>query len=95
MKKKQQPKPKQSISPTTVWLAAIASTLVLILLYMGFFWLDNQVQPNTAPDTSSFESELGKNELIIIGLIVSAFVLGPGILVALIVLPIIRKNNKK
>lgn len=93
-KKKQRLLNQQPVSPTVVWLAVIASTLVAILLYAAFFWLDSQ-SPAAATEVTSTQPELSRNGLIIFGLIVSLFVLGPGILVALIVLPIIRKNKKK
>lgn len=95
VKKQRHPKHKQPVSPTTVWLAVIASALVSIVLYIGLLWLDNQAPNATVSEVPSAQSELGRNELIIIGLIVGLLVFGPGILVALIVLPIIRKNKKK
>lgn len=94
-KNQKRPLKVQTVSPTTVWIAVIAATLVAILLYGGLFWLDNQTTTNTVSEAPVAQTELSGNELIIIGLFVIAFVFGPAILVALIVLPIIRKNKKK
>ncbi len=94
-KKKKRPLLGQPISPVTVWIAVIASTLVAILLYLGLIWLENQTSTNTITEAPVSQPELSGSALIIIGLPVCAFVFGPAILVALIVLPIIRKNNRK
>lgn len=96
MTKKQQRSPaKQPVSTTTIWLAAIASTLVVIILYIGLFWIDNQASTTTFSEAPSEQTELSRNGLIVFSLAVGALVLGPGILVALIVLPALRKNKKK
>lgn len=95
MPKKKQPTPsKQPVSPTTVWLAVIASMFVALILYFGLMWLDLQTSSEVT-EVSYTQRELGSNELLFFCIAVSLLILGPGILVALIVLPIIRKNKKK
>lgn len=93
--KQQRPASKQQVSSATIWVAVIASTLVPVLLYFGLLWAADPGPTVTVSETTSSQQELSTNGLLVIGLIAGAFVLGPGILAALIVLPIIRKNKKK
>lgn len=84
------------MSPRTVWLAAIASTVVTCLLIAGWIWLDSQATPtHTVHYEAQTEASASGWEVFFILLLCGAIVLGPGILVALIVLPIIRKNKRK
>lgn len=86
---------KPTVSPLTVWLAVIASTLVMILLYALLIWADNQTDPTHAVQAETQTgTDISTTEAIFLAVIVGAIILGPGIVVALIVLPILRKNKR-
>lgn len=85
--------PRKSIPTATVWAAAIAATLISILVYVALTWVGNKTaSPATASLTMQSHQVSGK-ALAIIGILTALFIVGPGLLVALIVLPIIHKKK--
>jgi|GEM_PF-3482190 len=88
--------PKPTVSRLTVWLSAIAATLVMVLLCMAYVWLDTQgYSSDTTYTSTQGGDELSTAEAVVVLVIVGGIILAPGILVALIVLPILRKQKRK
>lgn len=73
----------------------IAAVLMSILLYNGLLWIDGSIGPTTNNEFVSETSRVDNGDVVVFALVLGALILGPGILVALIVLPIIRKNKKR
>lgn len=84
----------QKISKPLVIAAAVFSMIITLALVLLFAWLDHESEPEhyVAPTVSSQPDA-------VVGLlaiaIVLAFILLPGVIVALIVLPKLLKNRKK
>ena len=82
--------PRQKISRPLIIMASFASMIVSCVLAALYIWLDHESEPTATTTVASSQPDMMVSLLIIA--IVLAFMLLPGVIVALIVLPKLRKK---
>ncbi len=77
---------EKKLSALTITLATIASCIVALILYLGIIWLFGYFDNNQEFYTDA--------EIMLILLLALGFIIGPGLIAAIIVIIMLKKNKK-